>query len=37
MGTIPRDWIQKIEKLLEKVHRLLNFIPSNAPGWKEMN
>ena len=35
MGTIARDWIQKIEKLLEKTFRLLNFIPSNAPVSKE--
>ena len=35
MGTIARDWIQKLEKLLEKAFRLLNFIPSNAPVSKE--
>ena len=35
IGTIARDWIQKIEKLIEKAFRWLNFKPSNAPVSKE--
>lgn len=35
IGKIARDWIQKIEKLIEKAFRLLNFKPSNAPVSKE--